>query len=137
MNIKVVLLAVTLLTNLVAVQSQAPAAVESAGSAELTSGWALRSANGLSDTGAVISQPGYNTAGWSPIALPTTVLAGLVANNVYQNIYFGTNLQSVPDLTTQDWWYRGEFDAPIAIRDLVAKHSAQPRCFHFFGDDIE
>src|SRR3989440_8314832 len=32
--------------------------------------------------------------------------------NVYQNIYFSTNLQSVPDLTTQNWWYRGQFTAP-------------------------
>jgi exo-1,4-beta-D-glucosaminidase len=81
------------------------------GSTELTTGWALRSANGLADTGATISQVGYSTAGWNPITLPSTVLAGLVANNVYQNIYFGTNLQSVPDLTTQDWWYRGQFTA--------------------------
>lgn len=81
------------------------------GSTELTAGWALRSATGLADTGATISQVGYSTAGWNPITLPSTVLAGLVANNVYQNVYFGTNLQSVPDLTTQDWWYRGQFTA--------------------------
>jgi exo-1,4-beta-D-glucosaminidase len=86
-------------------------AVAAPGSTELTSGWALRSATGLADTGATISQPGYSTVGWNPISLPSTVLAGLVANNVYQNIFFGTNLQSVPDLTTQDWWYRGEFTA--------------------------
>ena len=82
------------------------------GSTELSTGWALRSANEVTDTGATISQVGYGTAGWHPISLPSTVLAGLVANNVYQNIYFGTNLQSVPDLTTQNWWFRGEFTAP-------------------------
>jgi len=83
-------------------------------SAELSQGWALRSANDVTDGGATISQVGYGTSGWYPIALPSTVLAGLVSNNVYQNIYFGTNLQSVPDLTTQNWWYRGEFSAPNA-----------------------
>jgi exo-1,4-beta-D-glucosaminidase len=83
-------------------------------SAELSQGWALRSANDVTDGGATISQVGYGTSGWYPIALPSTVLAGLVSNNVYQNIYFGTNLQSVPDLTTQNWWYRGEFAAPNA-----------------------
>src|SRR5205085_2033543 len=81
-------------------------------STELTSGWSLRSANNVTDTGATISQPGYSTTGWHPITVPSTVLAGLVANNVYQNIYFSTNLQSVPDLTTQSWWYRGQFTAP-------------------------
>jgi exo-1,4-beta-D-glucosaminidase len=83
-----------------------------AGSTELSTGWALRSANTVTDTGATISQVGYGTSGWNPVTLPSTVLAGLVANNVYQNIYFGTNLQSVPDLTTQNWWYRGQFTAP-------------------------
>jgi exo-1,4-beta-D-glucosaminidase len=84
------------------------------GSTELTQGWALRSASGLADTGATISQPGYATGGWNAITLPSTVLGGLVANGVYQNIYFGTNLQSVPDLTGQNWWFRGEFTAPAA-----------------------
>ncbi|RCG33273.1 glycoside hydrolase family 2 [Sphaerisporangium album] len=80
-------------------------------STELTSGWALRSATGLADTGAAISQVGYPTPGWNPVSLPSTVLAGLVANNVYQNIYFGQNLKNVPDLTGQNWWFRGEFTA--------------------------
>src|SRR5438128_9733662 len=83
-------------------------------STELTSGWSLRSASNFPDTRATLSQPGYSTTGWYPITVPSTVLAGLVANNVYQNIYFGTNLQSVPDLTTQNWWYRGQFTAPAA-----------------------
>src|SRR3982751_1860322 len=88
------------------------AAAATVSSTELTSGWSLRSATNVTDTGAAISQPGYSTTGRYSIAVPSTVLAGLVANNVYQNIYFSTNLQSVPDLTTQNWWYRGQFTAP-------------------------
>src|SRR5437016_6555172 len=84
------------------------------GSTELTQGWALRSSGSVTDTGATISQVGYGTSGWYPITAPSTVLAGLVANNVYQDIYFGTNLQSVPDLTGQTWWYRGQFAAPAS-----------------------
>src|SRR5919201_1587432 len=105
-----ILVLVSLLTALGPAAVRAAAATVS--STELTSGWALRSATNVTDTGATISQPGYSTSGWYPISIPSTVLAGLVANNVYQNIYFGTNLQSVPDLTTQNWWYRGEFTAP-------------------------
>ncbi len=86
-------------------------------STELTSGWALKSASSVTDTGATISQVGYITSSWYPVSLPSTVLSGLVANNVYQNIYFGTNLQSVPDLTTQNWWFRGEFTAPATTAD--------------------
>src|SRR5437763_1863451 len=80
-------------------------------STELTSGWALHTATGLADTGGTISQVGYSTTGWNPVTLPSTVLAGLVADNVYQNIFFCTHVQSVPDLTTQNWWFRGQFTA--------------------------
>jgi len=76
---------------------------------ELSSGWSLRTQTGLADSGAVISQPGYSTAGWYPITVPCTVMAGLVTNNVYSNLFFGTNLQAVPDLTKQNWWYRAQF----------------------------
>ena len=81
-------------------------------STELSQGWSLISANNVSDNGATISQTAYNVSSWYPITVPSTVLAGLVANNVYQNIYFGTNLKSVPDLTTQNWWYRGAVQRP-------------------------
>ena len=87
------------------------AAVPTVSSAEISSGWALRSAGNVTDPASTISQVGYPTTSWYPISLPSTVLAGLTANNVYQNIYFGLNLQSVPDLTTQNWWFRGEFTA--------------------------
>src|SRR5438477_12940651 len=90
------------------------AAAPTVSSTELTAGWGLRSASNVTDPAASVSQVGYSTAGWYPISLPSTVLAGLVADNVYQNIYFGLNLQSVPDLTTQNWWFRGEFTAPAA-----------------------
>ena len=105
-----VILALTLAIGMgvVGVRSASAATV---GSTELTGGWALRSATLVGDPGSTVSQVGYNTASWSPITLPSTVLAGLVANNVYQNIYFGTNLQSVPDLTGQNWWFRGQFTA--------------------------
>jgi len=81
-------------------------------SVELAQGWALVSANTVSDPGATISQPGYGVSSWYPVTIPSTVLAGLIANNVYSNVFFGTNLQSIPDLTTQNWWYRGQFSAP-------------------------
>lgn len=104
-----IVLAVMLTLGFVGTTEAATAAT--VGSTPLTSGWALRSATGLADTGATISQVGYGTAGWNPISLPSTVLAGLVKNNVYQNIFFGQNLKNVPDLTTQNWWFRGEFTA--------------------------
>src|SRR5262245_43585312 len=60
-------------------------------SLELTQGWALVSANSVSDGGAVISQPGYAVAGWHPVTLPSTVMAALVADGTYTNLFNDTN----------------------------------------------
>ncbi len=84
------------------------------GTTELTDGWALRAADEVSDPGDSIATVGYPTTGWHPVTLPSTVLAGLVADGLYPNIYRGSNLGDVPDLTDTQWWYRGEFDVPPA-----------------------
>jgi hypothetical protein len=49
---------------------------------ELTDGWALQAANEVTDPGATIATVGYATTGWHPVTLPSTVLAGLVADGV-------------------------------------------------------
>lgn len=108
------LLAILCLLIATAVVNGGAATAAAIGSTELTSGWALRSATQVTDSGAAVSTVGYATTGWHPVTLPSTVLAGLVANNVYQNIFFGQNLKNVPDLTGQNWWFRGEFTAAAA-----------------------
>src|SRR5215211_1798750 len=95
--------------------TQTPGPVPTISSTELTSGFSLRSANNVTDPGTTISTVGYNVSSWYPITIPSTVMAGLVANNVYPNVFFGTNLQSVPDLTAQNWWYRGQFNAVAGV----------------------
>jgi len=95
--------------------TQTPGPVPTVSSTELTSGFSLKSANNVTDPGTTISTVGYNVSSWYPITVPSTVMAGLVANNVYQNVFFGTNLQSVPDLTNQNWWYRGQFNAIAGV----------------------
>src|ERR1035437_9975921 len=46
--------------------------------------WYIQSSANLTDNGRVISLPGYVAKDWYPTAVPTTVLAALVANKVYQ-----------------------------------------------------
>jgi exo-1,4-beta-D-glucosaminidase len=82
---------------------------------EIKNGWGLKSANSVTDPGSTVSTVGYNMSSWYPITLPSTVLGGLIANGVYNNVYFGTNYDSVPDLTGQNWWFRGEFTAPASV----------------------
>jgi exo-1,4-beta-D-glucosaminidase len=106
--------------------TQTPGPAPTVSSIELTSGWSLKSANNVTDPGTTISTVSYNVSSWYPITVPSTVMAGLIANNVYSNVFFGTNLQSVPDLTNQNWWYRGQFNA-------VAGGSGQQYWLRFKG----
>src|SRR5438067_11178967 len=96
--------AIALLGCAVLVAAAGRAGAATVGSTELKAGWALRSATNVTDTGETISQVGYATTGWYPISLPSTVLAGLVANNDYHKIYVGMILHSVPELYSQMWW---------------------------------
>src|SRR6266508_3026198 len=94
------------------------------GSTELSAGWALRSANNVTDTGATISQVGYGTSGWYPVTLLSTALAGLVANNVYQDLSFCTvdwNPEA-PDMNAGLWGKTFlDTTCPIALRDPYVK----------------
>ncbi len=72
--------------------------------------------------------PRYSATGWLAASIPSTVLAAEVAAGVYQNIFFGTNLRSLPGATYPigenfsnlpmpgdspyrcGWWYRKQFD---------------------------
>ena len=77
----------------------------------LQDGWRIQSATKIPAQGAFISSEGFQTGGWHPASVPTTVLAALVNDGVNTNIYFGTNLATIPAATfTNSWWFRKEFD---------------------------
>jgi len=63
----------------------------------------------VASPGDAISTPGFDTTGWLPTAVPSTVLAALVANGQHKDLYFGMNLKEVPtEPFEQPWWYRAE-----------------------------
>src|SRR6266542_4888663 len=73
-------------------------------------GFMIRSSAQTSDTGAVISRPGYSTTGWFPVGPRSTVFAGLLANNRFPDPFFSTNMRNVPTSDyTVPWWYRADF----------------------------
>ena len=80
----------------------------------LHDGWTLQSSSKLGTSkGDAISSVGFATMGWYPISVPSTVLAGLVANQVYPDPYLGDNLSKIPSsLADGSWWYRTEFTLP-------------------------
>lgn len=77
----------------------------------LKSGWTLRSSADVSSTGEKISTAGFDQTGGYPTTVPSTVLAGLVKNGVYRDVYFGRNLESISyEPFRVSWWYRNEFN---------------------------
>lgn len=77
----------------------------------LAGGWQLRSSDGLAAGGAELSQPGFDGAGWTPTAVPSTVLAALVKSGEVKDPYFGKNLEAIDKRRfAVPWWYRTEFD---------------------------
>src|SRR5215813_11012602 len=101
-----------LLIGLAMIQAGVPAGAEpaAAGAGELVHGWKIQSSAVAKDSGAKVSRPGYSTAGWLPISQPETLMAGLLENGQFPDIFRSTNLARVPtDQFKVNWWYRNEF----------------------------
>jgi hypothetical protein len=97
----------------------------------------LQSSVLISASGSEISKAGYKSdVYWFPVTVPTTVLWGLVANNVYPDPYQGMNNMLIPDASDEfnikynlgqyshlpdnpnpwkkPYWYRTSFDVPAS-----------------------
>jgi exo-1,4-beta-D-glucosaminidase len=112
---------------------------------DLHDGWQIQTSAHVMATGDAISVPGFKADGWYGATVPTTVLAALVGNKVYDDPYFGMNLRSIPGTNSYavaanfariemkedspfrvPWWYRTEFKLPT---DMRGRHLA----LHFDG----
>src|SRR5262245_53005033 len=86
-----------------------PAAAAAAAPAAL-SGYRIQSTAKTSDTGATISQPGYADAAWYAAAPRSTVLGALLADGVYADPFYSTNMKNIPAADfAVPWWYRSQF----------------------------
>jgi exo-1,4-beta-D-glucosaminidase len=101
----------------------------------LDRGWTMQSSAKVPSGGDKVSTRGFVADKWYPVPMPSTVLGGLVANQVYKDIGVGMNLRSVPGTSYPigrnfatlpmpadspfhvGWWYRTEFDAPSLDKD--------------------
>jgi exo-1,4-beta-D-glucosaminidase len=81
-----------------------------AGRSSLVSGWAIQSSAVVRHSGAETSRPGYSTKGWLALSQPETLMAGLLENGRYPNVFYSDNLAKVPtDQFDVNWWYRNQF----------------------------
>lgn len=96
----------------------------------LRANWTIQCSREVKENGKLISALGFKTTGWYPTRVPTTVLAALVANKVYPDPYYGTNIESIPGYVADRktvvpenspfkaaWWYRTEFILPSGETD--------------------
>jgi len=73
--------------------------------------WKIISSEKISETGSVISSSAYEPKDWYNAKVPGTVLANLVADGVYKDIYFAKNLETIDTAQfRKNWWYRKEFE---------------------------
>lgn len=60
--------------------------------------------------GTAISSKRFPAADWYPATVPSTVLAALVNDGIYRDIFWGTNLAKIPRAPfTNAWWFRDQF----------------------------
>ena len=80
----------------------------------LKEGWKMQTSLTTRDRGEEVSKQNFSTNGWYNVHVPTTVIAGLLANNVYNfDPFFAKNLQKIsgPQFD-HSWWFRKEFTLP-------------------------
>ncbi|HEV2349692.1 MAG TPA: glycoside hydrolase family 2 protein [Terriglobia bacterium] len=115
---------------LIAGMSKAIAASQPESRINLKDGWAIQSSAKVAEKGEALSTAGYQSMGWYPTTIPSTVVAALVRDKVYPDPYFGMNLRSIPGTSypigqnfanlemppdspfRSSWWYRTSFTLP-------------------------
>ena len=95
----------------------APTRVDGApGAATAIARWQIQSSAKAQQSGAEVSSAGFSTTGWYPVSGRATVMAGLLENGTYRDLFYSDNLRAIeaPDdaggnLFLNPWWYRSEF----------------------------
>jgi exo-1,4-beta-D-glucosaminidase len=94
--------------------------------------WNLQSSSKIDAKGEAISFPGFSTAGWHDVTVPTTVVAALVKDKSLPDPFFAMNLRKFEGVSypiggnfsnipmqpdspyAVSWWYRTEFGVPAS-----------------------
>ncbi len=99
-----------------------------AGSVTAIAHWQMQTSAKAQESGAEVSSAGFSTSDWYPVSGRATLMAGLLENGKYENVFYGDNLRAARDPDgsgTQiviPWWYRTEFtlgEGAPGIRTLL------------------
>ena len=82
----------------------------------LHDGWRMQSSRTDSATGAQIARKDFPVKNWYRITVPSTIIAGLLANNEYNfDPFYGKNFEKLADnRLDHPWWLRKKFDLPAS-----------------------
>jgi exo-1,4-beta-D-glucosaminidase len=82
----------------------------------LKDGWQMQSAMKDPSPGSNVSQAQFDPKSWYKISVPSTIIAGLLANHVYDfDPFFGMNFEKLNDpALDHPWWFRKEFELPAS-----------------------
>ena len=85
----------------------------------LHDGWRMQSSITDSDGGAQISQKDYSVKNWYKITMPSTIIAGLIANHVYDfDPFYAKNFEKLADpKLDHTWWFRKVFSLPASQKN--------------------
>ena len=75
----------------------APTAIGAAGSATAIAHWQIQSSAKAQQGGADVSSAGYSTRDWYPVSGRATVMAGLLENGTYKNVFYSDNLRAAEE----------------------------------------
>ena len=93
-------------------------AVGAPGSVTAIAHWQIQSSSKAQEGGAQISAGDFQPREWYPASGRATVMAALVANGTFKDLFYGDNLRtaSEPDASgtvfVVPWWYRTQFTIP-------------------------
>ena len=100
---------------LVGVAISAARADSGAGTTMAIDHWEMQSSAKAQQSGAVVSKNDFSTKEWFKVSGRATVMAGLIENGKYPDIFYSDNLRAVevPDSggnkIVVPWWYRAQF----------------------------
>lgn len=107
-----------------------------AGSVVPITHWDIQSTANAQEAGERVSLPGFSTKGWYPVSGTATVMAGMLENGKYPDVFFGDNLRGVqvPDTDHHrfqiPWWYRTTFEIPAGgpqLHTFIRSNGIIPR----------
>ena len=81
--------------------------------------WRMQSSVTDQAKGDRISNTNFSVGNWYPITVPSTIIAGLLANHLYNfDPFYAKNFEKLADEKfNHTWWFRKEFDLPSSEKN--------------------